>query len=234
MSRSAGTHVAIIANKNPRFTGFLKRMKGLEPSTFCMASGSWVVSPLRLTRTVKRESPQLRLCPTTEHTRRFPSAPGIWALARFLCPMGGGRPHPGAVTCEDATNLVAEPLARPRLILDVAVAVTIAVPVDPGERSGDLVPSPQNERVLAGEAPVLGEEDQPKRRRVGCAVVGPTLSGSRCIFFASDTRSPTRRWRRPSRSRRPLCSRRPRVDLLPGRGRGGSQTSTPRAKSGAV
>lgn len=103
--------------------------------------------------------------------------------------MGGGRPHPGAVTCEDATNLVAEPLARPRLILDVAVAVTIAVPVDPGERSGDLVPSPQNERVLAGEAPVLGEEDQPKRRRVGCAVVGPTLSGSRCIFFASDSES---------------------------------------------
>ena len=68
--------------------------------------------------------------------------------------------------------LVAEALARPRLVLDVAVAVTIAVLVDPGERSGDLVPSPQNERVLAGEAPVLREEDQPERRRVGGAVVG--------------------------------------------------------------
>ena len=68
--------------------------------------------------------------------------------------------------------LVAEALPRPRLVLDVAVAVTIAVPVDPGERGGDLVPSPENERVLAGEAPVLREEDQPERRRVGGAVVG--------------------------------------------------------------
>jgi hypothetical protein len=34
---TSGTHVAIIATKTPDLRGFLKRMKGLEPSTFCMA-----------------------------------------------------------------------------------------------------------------------------------------------------------------------------------------------------
>ena len=67
--------------------------------------------------------------------------------------------------------LVAQALARPRLVLDVAVAVAIAVAIDPGECGRDLVPSRQNECVLTGKAPVLREEDQPERRRVGGAVV---------------------------------------------------------------
>jgi len=35
---TSGTHVAMTVNKTPDLRGFLKRMKGLEPSTFCMAS----------------------------------------------------------------------------------------------------------------------------------------------------------------------------------------------------
>jgi hypothetical protein len=35
---SSGTHVAYSQNKNPQFRGFLERMMGLEPTTFCMAS----------------------------------------------------------------------------------------------------------------------------------------------------------------------------------------------------
>jgi hypothetical protein len=35
---SSGTHVADSENKNPHLRGFWKRMMGLEPTTFCMAS----------------------------------------------------------------------------------------------------------------------------------------------------------------------------------------------------
>jgi hypothetical protein len=34
---TSGTHVAFEATKRPLFRGLLERMKGLEPSTFCMA-----------------------------------------------------------------------------------------------------------------------------------------------------------------------------------------------------
>jgi hypothetical protein len=37
---SSGTHVAYSQNKNPQFRGFLERMMGLEPTTFCMANAS--------------------------------------------------------------------------------------------------------------------------------------------------------------------------------------------------
>ena len=35
---TSGTHGATEKTKTPDFRGFWKRMKGLEPSTFCMAS----------------------------------------------------------------------------------------------------------------------------------------------------------------------------------------------------
>jgi hypothetical protein len=39
-----GHTASIQATKNPPERAFLKRMKGLEPSTFCMAIGSWVLA----------------------------------------------------------------------------------------------------------------------------------------------------------------------------------------------
>ena len=65
------------------------------------------------------------------------------------------------------SSMVAESLRRARRVLDVSVAVAVAVPVDPGERGEDVVPAGAHERVVAGEAPVLREQDQPQRRRVG-------------------------------------------------------------------
>ena len=67
--------------------------------------------------------------------------------------------------------LVAEALRRARRVLDVAVAVAVAVLVDPVERGERVVPAGAHERVVAGPAPVLGEQDQPQRRGVGGAVV---------------------------------------------------------------
>jgi hypothetical protein len=49
--------------------------------------------------------------------------------------------------------LVVETLGRPRLVLDVAVRIAIAVPVDPGQRSDDVAPPRTDELVLSREAP---------------------------------------------------------------------------------
>ena len=61
-------------------------------------------------------------------------------------------------------------LGRARAVLDVAVVVAVAEPVDPLER-GQYARAVSNRLVVVGEAPVVGEQDQPQRRGVGGSVV---------------------------------------------------------------
>ncbi len=70
-----------------------------------------------------------------------------------------------------APALVAEALGGARPVLDVAVAVSIPGLVDPGERRQSVVAQRADQLLVAGPAPVLGQQDQPQGRRVGAAVV---------------------------------------------------------------
>src|SRR5262249_44846717 len=66
------------------------------------------------------------------------------------------------------------------LVFDVAVAVPIAVVIDPVARRARFPLEPANELLVAGPALVFLEEDQKKRRGVGGSVVGrlrPLLEG---------------------------------------------------------
>ena len=68
-------------------------------------------------------------------------------------------------------GLVDEPALRAAPVLDEAVAVEVAVLVDPGERAQRGLPEVADERRVARPAPDLGEEDEVERRRVNRAVV---------------------------------------------------------------
>ena len=57
------------------------------------------------------------------------------------------------------------------LVLDEAVAVPIAVPVDPVEGGERVRPEPVHELAVAGPVVDLAEEDEPQRRGVDAAVV---------------------------------------------------------------
>ncbi len=70
-----------------------------------------------------------------------------------------------------APALVAEPLRRAGPVLDIAVAVAVAELVDPGQRGHRVVAERAHDLRVARPAPVLGQQDQPERRRVGAAVV---------------------------------------------------------------
>ena len=69
--------------------------------------------------------------------------------------------------------LVEQPGRRAPLVLDEAVAVAVAVRVDPLERGERVRPERADEVEVAGPAVRLVEEDQPQRRRVDRAVVRP-------------------------------------------------------------
>ena len=56
-------------------------------------------------------------------------------------------------------------------VLDVAVAVEVAAVLDPGQRSAGVALERADERVVAGPAVVLVEEDEEQRRRVGASEV---------------------------------------------------------------
>ena len=69
-------------------------------------------------------------------------------------------------------RLVLEPALRPPVVLDEAVAVEIAVLVDPARApAGPAREASRHERGVVGPAPDLGEEDEEERRRVDRAVV---------------------------------------------------------------
>jgi hypothetical protein len=68
-------------------------------------------------------------------------------------------------------GLILEPARCAALVLDEAVAVPVAVLVDPGERLQRRVPERAHERGVVGPAPDLREQHQVERRRVGGPVV---------------------------------------------------------------
>ncbi len=76
-------------------------------------------------------------------------------------------------------RLVLEPALRPAVVLDEAVAVEIAVLVDPAERAHRRLAQGADERGVVGPAPHLREQDEEERRRVDRAVVArePGLRG---------------------------------------------------------
>ena len=68
-------------------------------------------------------------------------------------------------------SLVVQPPRRALLVLDVAVAVPVAVPVGPVQRRLGVRAQRPHEVVVAGPAPVLRQHDQPQRCRVRGSVV---------------------------------------------------------------
>ncbi len=79
-------------------------------------------------------------------------------------------------------------------VLDVAVGVAIAVAIAPLERREDPIPSGAHEVVVAAEAPVLRQQDQPQRRGVRRSVVRAVrlLADDRELAVADLVQDPAR------------------------------------------
>ena len=69
-------------------------------------------------------------------------------------------------------TLVTQPFGRAGGVLHVAVAVPVAVVVDPAQRGERVVAQLADQVVVPGPAPVLRQQDQPELGGVGAAVVG--------------------------------------------------------------
>lgn len=103
--------------------------------------------------------------------------PHLGVVGVALKVAGGQREHGDPSVGEaDAVRrvspaLVTQPFGRAGGVLDVAVAVPVAVLVDPAQRCQRVVPQAPDGLVVAGPAPVLGEQDQPELGGVSAAVV---------------------------------------------------------------